>query len=657
MPEKPKTIPFGSAPMATTTKPKVIPFGVAPKAPVAPATPSPAPKENLLTSMVKGLFSAPATIAARPFQLGAELLMPGDNSEAIDKFSSKYSGGLIAPVPQNFKDVKKDVGRAVQTVALGTGAPIAGGAAFGAGMSLEQGNDLFSTETAFNTALGAGSGKLLGMIGKPLLSATGKVIGTITPQVLKDVAQGGTKSIQNFMKENQLLGGTFAPASEKIAGGFQKVDDAIDSGASKLFGGAKDVVKEQYPGLDLKKHYTEVNERDVLRPTTVNDPKYGKATQVYNDAKTRGIDLEKEATRLGIQHDKYAEGGKYNTRDIVDSIREGNYAQGEKIVRPVIKAAEYGVPKVPISSIRSAMLKKIDDIPSSVANSTEKQAWKNKIIKEYGDNSAEALAHPNGYSLTDLYDGRIVYQKNGKYKLGNNASDASNAELSREQARVYAQIFDDIVPEETGLKEFRKELEKNFMLADYLDVLHGKAVPDGITKKAVRLFGRTSAAILGGKIGGFPGAIIGSNIGDAFFHSFAVMPSPIKGAILSSLKAQKSPAYAALESYLGKKEVEKLLLLGLPEGGKSSFKGTSERLFSTPGGKATPVKQEAVDVASVELGKAKKPGTDKRRGFNQKVEAAQENQGPYLRPDEMPTIKMGRPAPKKKSTLREIYID
>lgn len=641
-----------TAPTTTPVAPTRMKLSqVAPRAMAPVTTPQvPEQKDNLLASMVKGLFSAPATIAARPFQLGAELLMPGDNRKQINEFSDKYSGGLVAPVPENFSDVKKDIGRGIQTVALGTGAPIAGGAAFGVGHSLEQGNDLLSLDTAFQAATGGALGKVVGIVGKPLLSVSGKVIGTITPQVLKDVAAGGAQSIQKFMKENQLLGGIAAPASEKIAAGFQKVDDAINSGTSKVFGGAKDVVKEQYPGLDLEKRFTGVNEKDIIRSTTVNEPKYSKSTKIYNEAKDHGIDLEKVATKKGIQHDKITDGNAYNTLDTADNIREGNFSVSETLGRPAIKAAESGVRLVPVSEVRSAMLKKVDDIPSSQVDDETREFMRREVMKRYGDNSPSARAHPNGYSLTELHDARIVSGKNGKYKPGADASTARKAELAREEGRVFADIFDKTAPEEAGLKAFRRELEEGFRLADYLEALHNKKTPDGITKKAVRLFGRATAATLGGKIGGFPGSILGAQYGDMLFGTFETLPNPLKSAVLNSLKKENPKAFEALKKYIGEKEVQRLETKALPASGDSSFNPENARLFSTPGGKSTPIKQEAVDVASVESGKAKKPGTDKRRGFAQKVQQAQENLGQYIKPENMTTIQAGK-VPKKKSDL------
>lgn len=537
--------------------------------PAPTATPTPArteiPREpGMLKSFARGIFSAPATIVARPFQAVAAL--GGATNEQIDEFTNKIPvlGGLIEDAPDTLKDVKKDVGRAAQTVALGTGAPIAGGALFGAGTALEQGNDLLSLETAFQTAMGGAGGKALHLLGKPLINAAGKVVGTITPKVLKDVASKGTVAMQEFARTHQLLGGIAAKPAEKLATTLQKVDDTIEGGVKSALGGTKNVLKTQYPKLDPVAHYKAVNERDILRPTTINEPKYAKSSRVYNDAKSRGIDLEKVASERGIIHDKIAEGGRYNTLDTVDNIREGNYKVSDTIARPAIAAAEPGVRRVPVSEVRQAMIKRIQDIPASQIDDIDRNTMISQITKRYADDGAVAKAHPNGYSLTELHDARIVSEKNGKYKVGQSPSAELKAQRAREEGRVFADIFDQTVPDEVGIKEFRKELEKNFLLADYFESLHNKAVPAGITKKAVRLFGKATAATLGGKIGGFPGSILGAQYGDMLFSSFETLPNPIKMKVLQSLKVESPKIFQQLVKYIGEKEAQRLLIPRLP---------------------------------------------------------------------------------------------
>ncbi len=657
MPTKPKTIPFGAPPIASTSAPaapvsapKTIPFGAPPI-----TAPSSIPREpSALASMAKSLFTAPATIVARPFQAAAELA--GASDTQVDEFTKKIPvvGGLIAPVPQGIADVKKDAGRAIQTVALGTGAPIAGGAAFGLGSSLEQGNDLASVDTAIQTAFGAAGGKALAWVGKPLFNAAGKVVGTITPKLLKSVAGYGTKAIQDFAEQNQLLGGIAAKPSAALARGAQAVDDKIGAAASSVTRATGNVLKEQFPGLDPVEHYKAVNEKDFLRPTTVNKAAYAKSTAIYNDAKSRGIDLEKMATKRGIIVDHLRDGNAYNTLETADALRDFNYEASKKIGRPAIKAAQQGVQRVPVADVRDQMIRKINDMPASQVEATDREGFIEAINKKYGPNGAEARAHPNGYNLEDLHDNRISRQQKGKYLPGQPASDAINAQRSREEGRVFGEIFDDNLPPNSPLIAFRKEQEANFRLADYLEKLHTKRVPQGIVGKSIRLFGRGLGGVIGSKVGGFPGFLVGSRGGDILFDSFETFPNPIKTAVLESLKAENPKAFRDLVAYIGQAEAERLARKALPGPGQTSFKEVPPTLFAGKKVSTTPIKNEAFDTADVANGKIKAPGTDRRlSSYMKKVENAGSADQQYF-PNE-DAIQMG-PKPKSKKNLTDILF-
>lgn len=593
---------------------------------------------SFLAAMAKGIFTAPTTIVARPFQAAAAIA--GASNDQIDEFSQNIPiiGGLIADAPDTMKDVTKDVGRGIQTVALGTGAPIAGGALFGAGASLEQDNDLLSAETAFNVATGGAAGKILQVVGRPLLNASGKVIGTITPQTIKDVAKGGSAAIQKFMQENQLLGGVAAKPSAAIANSLQKVDDVIEGGFSKAGTGAKNAIAAQYPNASIQKHFVKKNQADIVRPTTVNEPKYYKATNVYKDAERRGVKIEDIASRRGVIHDKIAEGGKYNSKESADAIRANVFQVGNDITRPALKALEPETRLIPIPEVRNAMVRQIDDIPDSQITAEAREILKRKILKQYADGSAISRRHPNGMSLTNLHDARIISGKNGKYKPGGTTSDALSAQMAREEGHAYSKLLDSKLPDE--FKAMRRANEEDFLLADYLEALHGKKVPEGVTGRAARLFGRAVTATVGGKVGGFPGAILGAQYGDMLFGTFQALPNPLKIKVLNSIKLESPAAYAQLTKLIGDKEMARLTTLALPPGGASTFKPENPRLFATEKGTVTPNKQEAVDMAAVESGVAKRPFTEDPR-WQEKVIEAQENLGAYLTPSQMKTILMG----------------
>jgi len=628
---KPKTIAFGSTPIAAPAK-KTIAFGSAPIAPTTPETPE---KKggffHATKELAKGLITAPATIVARPFQAvqgGVQYLQDkpkidaftadlgdvtkqndllltefrkvkaagGDtsniskqiianNKSIIDKTNAiqptldrrPFSGGVIAPVPENFSDVKKDVGRGAQTVALGLG-PVSGGALFGAGSSVEQGNDIFSVETAFNTVLGAGAGKVLDLVGKPLFNAAGRVIGTITPDTLKRVAEGGADAIVKFAAQHEIL-----PAGAKaVVGGFEKGANAIDEGVGKLFTGAREkageVITKQYPGLskeNLQARFRKIDEENFARPTKENKASYKKATEIYQKGTDEGTDLGKVAVDNGITHDSLINGKTYDTLETSDMLRQDAMKTSHDLLRPALAAAEPGVQKVPLSQVRDSLLAKIDSIPPSQITSTEREVMKNNIKKEYSNTSAEARAHPNGYTLTDLHDTKIAKGNNGKYKFGVGASETLNATQSRYESDVFRKLLEDTAPAELDIRSFNKELQKKFELADYLESLNTKKVPTNFVSNSIDFAGKILGAKVGASVGGGLGGVAGYHLGGVLFDSFERLPNPMKGYYLRSIEKSQPEIFKAFQGYVGDQETARLMRLQLPAP-KTIFQGPTQ---------------------------------------------------------------------------------
>ncbi len=200
------------------------------------------PQEDHVAKFLSDLVEAPATMAARPFQAAQSFgQYLGSDSAGLQKVSEQgtqlqqqlqrvilegkaqgkdmshaektladvratpdyagqeanaennfqpFSGGPVAPAPQNFGDVKKDVGRAAQTVALGVGSPLLAGAGIGFGSSLEQGNDILSPETAISTVIGGLTGKIMEVGFK-----------AAEPYVTKAIEKYGTPLIDKLEKE------------------------------------------------------------------------------------------------------------------------------------------------------------------------------------------------------------------------------------------------------------------------------------------------------------------------------------------------------------------------------------------------------------------------------------------------------------------------
>lgn len=189
-------------------------------------------------SLFKGITSPLVTMLARPVQAVAELA--GASPEQVNAFSAKvpiYGENGALNVPQNGSDVMKDVGRGVETAALGLG-PVAGGAAFGAGNAVEQGNSPLSLNTAAQAALGAVGGKVLD-VAAPYLAKSASIV---APKVVKNAfgaiaerAAPAAQAVGDFMDRTKILPDAASSAINKGA-------DFVNNAPS----GAFNAIRRQY---------------------------------------------------------------------------------------------------------------------------------------------------------------------------------------------------------------------------------------------------------------------------------------------------------------------------------------------------------------------------------------------------------------------------
>ncbi len=520
---------------------------------------------------LKGLVSAPATLIARPIQLGAELL--GATPEQVNKYDL---GGIVAPVPQNTSDVVKDVGRGIQTVALGTGAPLAGGAAFGLGSSLEQqGTDALTTgsgitNTLVSTLAGMGAGKALDLVGKPLINAAGKVIGTITPKILQDVAEKGSTAVSNFMKHHEIVPTAIKPAIASIP----KAAESFDQGVNKVFTGSKNAVKgavqSQYPGAtasNVAKHYENIEVNRLFEPAKTSGKTFNKSADVLTDSTKKGIDLKKVAADNKIYASDHITDGRFDTKDVADALANETMSGGPEILRPALAAAEPGVQKIPVSQVRDEILNRLSKVPDAKLSPEQKLAFAKRVSREYGDGSITSAKYPDGMSLTNLYDSKLQTSSN-LYKAPKNGGVQSISDsLTSQQKQIESQVFDDLLrknaPKELGLDEYFKTQQGRFQLANYLRTLDGNKAPQTLfqrgVKKAAQLGGATTGAQVGGPFGMFSGYQFGGIVAD----TFANVSNPVKVAFLKSVGKTEPEIYAIMREYVGDQKAKSLARMAL----------------------------------------------------------------------------------------------
>lgn len=208
--------------------------GVDPKNPSSIAAPN-TNREGLLASIFRGITQPVVTTLARPVQAVARIA--GASPEAINEASSKvpfYGERGLLNVPETFKDVIKDVGRAAETVSLGL--PVKGilgatkvGALMGAGSGLE--ND---------PSVG---GALKGAAGGAALGAAGGAIAKVLSGIPTRLTEAAFPKMNPAQIERTLATKSMGSKVKLL----QQSDDAI-KGLGTQLGNLLDDVSKRVPG-------------------------------------------------------------------------------------------------------------------------------------------------------------------------------------------------------------------------------------------------------------------------------------------------------------------------------------------------------------------------------------------------------------------------
>jgi hypothetical protein len=534
--------------------------------------------------IVKSIVRPVATMVARPVQLAAAIA--GADEDTLDKFSKDKIGGYVAPVVRNMDDFTKEVGRAAQTVSFGLAGPgtiLASGALMGAGTAFEnQGNKAFTTpegatELVTDTALGMAGGKLLDKFGAPILNKVGtvasKVAGPAVSKAVSNVAGKVSGKVGNYMEKTELpLVSKFSkPASEAVTKGAE----AFDTGTNKLFSGAKNMtgkaITTWQPGLSKEnqtKHWVAKESKDMLNPATEVGPagkRFSDAQEIHANAQDKGIDIADTAIKSKIFTDDIISGGHYASKDAAKVEREAAAKESSARMRLALEEADKETPRIAVSDIKDRMIAEANAIPDNRISTEARADRIAKIERLYGEGSPAAKKYKDGYSLTDLHNNKITKSGEAKYNPLGSSSDAVSAKDAEHQASVFKTLLEERAPPRLNIKQFNKEIQARFTLANYLDAIDGKKVTEGMAKKFLRQTGRVGGFIAGSSFGGgYLAGLGGSHLSSGAIDLFEGMSNPIKMKALREMKINEPEVFKEFELYVkaSRDAREARLLLG-----------------------------------------------------------------------------------------------
>ncbi len=383
-------------------------------------------KQGVVERIARGIVSPVATLAARPLQLGATLL--GASTEAVDKFSNKYSAGLVAPTPKTVKDIIKDVGRGFETVALGVGGggiktagqevlkgatkqaikqgakegTLAGGIG-GFGSGLEQGQDLTgslqtgltsaATGAVLGGAIGGGASAL-----KNKIAPTQDVLTNKLDDTIKDIFKGTTgdvnkinesafkakKGLELLVKESKDIGvpDINAPLGSKGVKAF----DIQKSSPNELLSGVMEMDKKI--ATNARKAVEEA--KSFGRQVDVTE-----AENLINQAVQRGDIPKASGTRM-LQQIKYAQSDPVKIHDWVQDV---NIKYGKKYERGTIDDTAVGKLADDVANVFRTKLDEIVDRKGYAEAFSNNQELKRMLVSiakkankgiNFGDISTDA---------------------------------------------------------------------------------------------------------------------------------------------------------------------------------------------------------------------------------------------------------------------------
>ncbi len=603
---------------------------------------------------VKGLVKAPITTIARPFQaaaVGAASLFGGEGAadrtaNRLDDFSQNRLGGFVAPIPRAAGDVKQDFGRAAQTVAFGAPGVASGGALFGAGSSLEGGNDLFSVDTAFQTALGGVGGKVLGLVGKPLMDVTGKVVGKITPQVLKDVASRGSAAISEFAKTHNILPGTVgktvSPVTSTLGKTTENILNRADSAISKPFDIAKKAM--QKTESQTEKKIGELYSKAV-RPSSAGKTSQGQADR-YDKKAIDAIKTINE-NKAGLTFSDDIEGvisGKspQTLQQLSESVSQTKRNIFKQYNQMAKEAGDIGL------QIRTDnVIKELDDfIGNKAVEATNPAAIRYaRQVKNWYQNNPNLAPE----IVEDIIASNNVKLKN--FMSGKATDQSSSVAVDSLLTNILRRNLDDGISGLTspGYAALKKQygnlsaIEKDVVKASLKELNQKNS--GGLN---MLLDASSGAQLAYGIVNANPGALASAATTGVIKNIHKILTDPNRMVKNMFKNVDKLPSK-------GQNLFTKGPTLALPGRGQSSF-DDSKPMFATPKGKISSFLQEASDVAAVETKAAKQPkaGPSKRVKLKEMLEGNE----PYIAPKDLPVIQGGSKLKSGEAKrLRDIYGD
>lgn len=398
------------------------------------------------------------------------------------------------------------------------------------------------------------------------------VASTPTPESLMN---GGNETIGSAYNKLQATNpelvknaGNMAKIAALIAGeGSDSTPEAMgenaptgETGTGEA--GSPTIPSEPISPTPLQQKFIEDEKANWSRPTTFSKAAYGDATDILENSAKNGNDIPDRLVNTGIRVGDNVDPntGNFATSHTAQAIRDDNATLSNEMLRPALEQADTVTPK---TSVQDVIDQTVDDIRNTKGITSDMKKAQISIAQSKG--AALSEDYEDGMGLTDMHDEKINYAQNGKYSPVGDTEVNNNAAVNRAFGRTLGSMVETKAPEDIPVSEFNGELQNRYQMADYLDSLDGKKVPQTMWGKIANAIGKGAGATVGGIAGGgVMGEVVGYHLGGMVEDFLSSLPNKIRGYYLDNLEQSNPTAFKAVEDYMTKETAATAARVGNP---------------------------------------------------------------------------------------------
>lgn len=314
-------------------------------------------------------------------------------------------------------------------------------------------------------------------------------------------------------------------------------------------------------------------------------------TVTLKKMKTKMTEKGTDVGKILASNDRYIPevvDGKVNPEAAISRLQDDT----EPLAKMIRKIIEVDDQAVSIDTLRRQAIKEVKDLR---LRGDEYNRVVANIEKDFASFAENYGVGPNKANIPLTIVDDIKKAKYGEINWNNPDLLSADRAVARASRKVIESTLKD-----SPIQKMNRELGKLYDAQEMLEKMGGRAVKHGLLGKH---FIRTGGFIAGSPAG-VPGSLAGGVTADMLADAMQTnyFSSGAMRALVGELKTARPEVFAQAENIIAKKAADKASRLQLP---LKAGAAKSAPVFVTPGGKASPILQEASDIAKVETGVAK----------------------------------------------------